>query len=244
MHEEHRVNNIDQIKIKNEQEIELSEVIKPQEWEKYVNEVMNEVINNPSWLIDTKILPERKAQQISRILNNQLSSKSIKSLSEVFTLVRDQKITDAIVVRFMEVFSEKFGFTHIYRGGSLNDLKTGVSGSFTFSPDVAKGFVNQSYSEKRKKPCLFALPISALVNFYKQNSDSMGFMSEQGYDGMFNSSLQILMADHVPEDLTVYVLEGENPEDEESVEEIDRQAITEEKLRKMRERLRLKRTQQ
>lgn len=214
MYEQHRVSHIDQINIKPENEIELTDIVKRGEWEKHVHEILNEVTQNPDWLIDPALLPQEKIDQIKRGLDL-AASKQPKDLSELLYLLGDEKVTEAIVVRFMEIFSQKFSFTHIYRGGSLNDLIIGLHGSFSFLPDVAKGFIERSHKGERENPCLFALPVSSFVDFYKQSQDSVTMVQEQGFDGMFSSSIQMHMIDHIPDDLTIYVLEGENPESNE-----------------------------
>lgn len=155
-------------------------------------------------------------------------------------ILGDSNAIEAILIRVMEVFSERFGFTHVYRGGSLNNLKGGLSGTFTFDPEEAKSYVSHSHSGKREKPCLFALPVSSIVDFYKKNKGNVGLWAEHGLDEVFNHSFDIYMDEHIPDDLTVYILESENTESDKDGEIENEVQETEEKRLGLRKKMRMK----
>lgn len=214
MHEEKRVSSVDQIEIRHEHELAMSEIMKRENWEKHLAEILEQIIYDPQWLVDDNVFSKWQAKLNGQeLLQLHRAFRGDGLPSRLNDIVGDSNALEALTIRVMEVFAEKFGFTHVYRGGSLNNLKGGLSGTFTFDPEVAKGFVKRSYSGERKDPCLFALPVSAIVDYCKQNKGRVGFWSEHGRDEVFDHSFDIYMSDHVPEDLTVYVLEGEDPED-------------------------------
>lgn len=214
MHEEQKVTDIDQIVIKKEQELEISEIMDRENWGKYLAEILEKIIYDPQWLVDETIFSNYQVRLNGQeLLDLHRALKGGDGLPPTLNdILGDSSAMDAITIRVMEVFAEKFGFTHVYRGGSLSNLTGGLSGTFTFDPEEAKRFVKRSYDGERKDPCLFALPVSAIVDFYKQNKGNVGFWAEHGRDEVFNHSFDIYMTNHVPEDLTIYVLEGKDPE--------------------------------
>jgi hypothetical protein len=227
MHEEHRVNHVDQIKIQHEHEMEISEILDEDNWGEHLSEMLIQIINDPQWIVndsgDEVFTDQQSRINGQELLNLYRSLRSDDPPQNLNDIMGDSRAIEAITIRVMEVFAEKFAFTHVYRGGSLSNIKGGLIGTFTFDLDEAKTFIKRGRGGERKDPCLFALPVTAIVDFYKQNKGNVGFWAEHGLDEVFDTSFDIFMQDHVPEDLTVYVLEGEDPEDGEEIEKIDRE---------------------
>src|SRR3989338_2717352 len=171
-------------------------------WKKTLTEVTNEVLENPGWLIEKEYLTENTIHFVQNLLNR-IKSEGLKNIDQLIQISHDQPSCNAFVVRFLEIFSEKYDFPYIWRGGSLSDVEGKLRGTFTFSVGEAKGFVHRSYDGPRLNPCLIALPVKAVVEHFKTSKSKWYFVAEHGYDGMFSGSFDCYLPE-VPDGTIIY----------------------------------------
>jgi hypothetical protein len=183
--------------------MKLTDIYEDDGWTKTVKDVTNEILNSPGWLESEKYLPSYTIY-FTRKLLERIRSDGLERLDDLMKHVIDSPACNAFVLRFMEVFSEKYNFPYVWRGGSLKDLDGRVIGTFTFFVGVAKDKVMNSYDGPRKNPCLIALPVKALIEGYKTQKSRCNFIFEHGCDGIFNASFNLLLPE-VPDGTMVYL---------------------------------------
>lgn len=171
-------------------------------WAAVVGVVTAEICKNPGWIVDARYPPLDYIKRLKELLEK-LQIDRLKDLDSLDRYHLEQRPKDAFVLRFMEIFSQKYNFPYVWRGGSLDNLNQGVTGTFTFIVGMAKSKVSRTYDDPRKEPCLIALPITALVEHFKKHPMISCFVAEHGYDGMFNTSFDISLPG-IPEGTMIY----------------------------------------
>ena len=110
-----------------------------------IEEVKNDILNNPDWLLDSNIFDEDQVESNNNLLSA-LRENKISELDNLYDFSRTESVNIAFVLRFLEVFSETYDFPYVWRGGSLEDVDKSIKGTFTFFVKEAKSFVMKSYT--------------------------------------------------------------------------------------------------
>lgn len=199
--EMHRISEV----VKDSEDERLMLLTGESEWKNVVENVTEEILNDPRWLLSTDVF-NTKQVEFNRKLLSGIKLNGLKSLDDVHLLSEDHKTSFAFVMCFMERFSITYDFPYVWRGGSLENMDNGLYGSFTFFVGSAKDLVEKSNFEKKKRkdPCLIAVPVSSIIQEYKKHWQVKVVLAEHAYDGIFNSSFELNIHTKVPDGTMVY----------------------------------------
>ncbi len=182
----------------------LVDEYEPDGWQKVVQEIAIDICLDPSWLLDKNSVDGYQVEFNQRLINL-VEENGISSLDDLSKFRIDTNAKVAFVMRFMEIFSEKYDYPYVWRGGELDNLDGGVRGTFTFFAGEAKRRVKHSYGGDRRNPCLIGLPVSAIIEDFKSRKGRSALIAEHGWDGIFSASFDISISGGLPDGTMIYL---------------------------------------
>lgn len=124
------------------------------------------------------------------------------SFKERLTRIEDQDALTAINLRLMQIFADKFGFRHVFRGGDFSNVRNEdnyLFGSFGFDAEEAIDFAKMPRAGgSRKQPCLIVIPIDSIVQKYiETQGKGIRFVFEHGVENTIDHSFDILTSSNI-----------------------------------------------
>ncbi len=174
-------------------------------WKNTMREVFGEMNRDLGWLMTAPAIANFHKERFPGLVAK-IGDSKLESLDHLQGLANDSVRVEYVVVRFLDIFSEKYDMPYVWRGGSVDDLtNNGLNGTYTFNEEVARGYVMRGFAGvHRNNPCLYGLPVSCIVSQTAGEGRS-GLMAEHGYDGMFSMSFDGYIRKKYLDGLMIYV---------------------------------------